>query len=116
MERARARNPFPHGTVAAGVGYALSGLTIYAFLAIAARALGPERYDPLATLWAITFLAAPGFYYPVEQEVGRALSDRRARGLGGGPVVRLAALVVLWFVAGLTVIALATSPLLLDEF
>ena len=31
------------------------------------------------------FVAGPGFFLPLEQEVGRALAHRRAQGLGGGP-------------------------------
>jgi O-antigen/teichoic acid export membrane protein len=102
--------------VAAGTGFAVAGLTIYAFLAISARALGPDRYASLSVLWAITFLAAPGFYYPIEQEVARALSERRARGVGSGPVVRRAALLGLGLALLLSVLALAASAPLLDAF
>jgi len=116
LERARARNPLPPGTVSVGIGFLVAGATIYVFLAIAARALGPDRYASLSALWAITFLAAPGFYYPVEQEVARALSERGARGVGGGPVVRRAALLGGAFVVALTAISLAASGLLVDEF
>jgi len=116
LASARARNPLPPGTVAAGTGFAVAGLTIYAFLAISARALGPDRYASLSVLWAITFLAAPGFYYPIEQEVARALSERRARGVGSGPVVRRAALLGLGLVLLLSVLALAASGPLLDAF
>jgi O-antigen/teichoic acid export membrane protein len=38
------------------------------------------------------FVLAPGVFLPLEQEVGRALSARRVRGVGGGPVVRRAGL------------------------
>lgn len=116
LERARARNPLPPGTVAVGIGFLVAGATIYVFLAVAARALGQTRYASLSALWAITFLAAPGFYYPVEQEVGRALSERRARGEGGGPLVRRAAFLAAGFVLALTAVALVASDLLVDEF
>jgi hypothetical protein len=36
-------------------------------------------------------VVAPGFFLPLEQEVGRAVADRRVRGVGGGPVVKKAA-------------------------
>lgn len=116
MSRARARNPLPRGAVTVGMGVGIAGLTIYVFLAVAARTLGPERYAALSTMWSITFLAAPGFYFPLEQEVGRALADRRARGLGGGPVVKRAAILAGGFVASLTVVSLALSGVLLDDF
>ncbi len=40
----------------------------------------------------MVFVVGPGFFLPVEQEVGRALAARRARGVGTGPVIRRAAL------------------------
>lgn len=116
VERARARNPLPSGAVTVGFGVGVAGLTIYVFLAIAARTLGAERYAALSTMWSITFLAAPGFYFPLEQEVGRALAHRRARGLGGAPVVKRAAVLAAGFVGALTLLALAFSGILLEDF
>src|SRR3989442_14259057 len=85
-------NPLPEGTLAVGAGLIVSGVTSYGFLAISARALGPERYAPLGVLWALTYVVCPGVFLPLEQEVGRALSSRRAKGLGGGPLIHRAAL------------------------
>lgn len=85
-------NPLPEGTLSVGAGLIISGLTAYGFLAISARALGDERYAPLGVLWALMFVAGPGFFLPLEQEVGRALASRRALGIGGGPVIRRACL------------------------
>lgn len=116
FSRARARNPLPHGAATVGIGLVVAGLTIYVFLAVAARSLGPDRYASLSTMWSITFLAAPGFYFPVEQEVSRAVADRRARGLGGGPVVVRAAAMAGVFVLVLTALALAATKPLLDTF
>ncbi len=83
----------PEGTLAVGVGLVVLGLTAYGFLVISARALGPESYAALSALWATVFLICPGFFLPLEQELSRSLSARRAAGVGGGPVVRRAALV-----------------------
>ena len=104
-------NPLPEGTLAVGAGLIVSGITSYGFLAISARALGPERYAPLGVLWALTYVVCPGVFLPLEQEVGRALSTRRAKGLGGGPLIRRAALA--GGVAAVVLIAAtaATSPL-----
>jgi O-antigen/teichoic acid export membrane protein len=77
----------PRGTLPVAAGLLVSGLTSYGFLAIAARALGPVRYAPVSVLWTLVFLAAPGIFLPLEQEVGRAVSARRAQGLGGRSVV-----------------------------
>jgi O-antigen/teichoic acid export membrane protein len=91
LQNAR-RNPLPEGTAAVGVGLVIAGLTSYVFLAVAKRALGEEDYAPLALLWTIVFLLGPGFFLPVEQEISRALAERRSRGLGGGPLLKRAAL------------------------
>ena len=90
---ARSRQSVPTGTVAIGVGLVVLGLTSYAFLVLAGRALGPSRYASLSVTWALVFLLGPGFFLPLEQEVGRAVAARRAHGQGGGPVIRQAGLV-----------------------
>ena len=40
------------------------------------------------SMWFATFALAPGFFLPLEQELGRALSYRRAADEGAHPVVR----------------------------
>jgi O-antigen/teichoic acid export membrane protein len=85
------RNPLPTGAASVGIGLAVSGLSAYGFLAVSSRALGPQRYAPLSVLWALVYLAAPGFFLPIEQEVARAISARRVRHAGGRPVVQRAA-------------------------
>ncbi len=109
------KNPLPEGTLAVGAGLLVSGVTAYAFLVLSARALGPEKYAPLGLLWTVVFLVGPGFFLPVEQEVSRALAERRAQDLGGGPLLRRAATLT----GGLLGILLAgvalTSPITLDK-
>lgn len=109
------RNPLPEGTLAVGVGLLASGVSIYAFLAVASRQLGEVEYAPLLLLWYSMFLVGPGFFLPVEQEVSRALAARRARGEGGGPLVRLAAKLTGALLGILLLVTLATSPVLLDK-
>lgn len=92
MRCRRVPNPFPEGAIPVGIGLLVAGVTAYGFLVIAARALGPERYASLSVLWALVFLAGPGFFSPLEQELGRALAARQAVGLGGGPFLKQAAL------------------------
>jgi O-antigen/teichoic acid export membrane protein len=105
----------PEGTLAVGAGLLVSGITAYGFLVLAARALGPERYAPLGLLWTVVFLIGPGFFLPVEQEVSRALADRRARGDGGGPLLRRAATLTAGLLGVLLVAVAATSPLTLPK-
>jgi O-antigen/teichoic acid export membrane protein len=91
--RLASRNPLPAGALTVGSGLLLAGLCTYAFLAIAGHALSPERYSAFAGFWALLFVVAPGIFLPLEQELGRAIAARRARGDGGGPVVRRCALI-----------------------
>ncbi|HEX6539952.1 MAG TPA: hypothetical protein VF155_12315 [Candidatus Dormibacteraeota bacterium] len=110
--RLASRVALPQGAVVVGVGLVLAGLSQYGFLAIAAHALGKARYAPLATFWALLFVCAPGFFLPLEQEVGRALAARRARGEGGRPLVVRAAVAGLGLAAALILAAaLAGGPL-----
>jgi O-antigen/teichoic acid export membrane protein len=86
-----ARRPVPEGTYVVGAGLLVSGVTTYGFQILSYRLLSKPDYAALTALWVFVFVLAPGFFLPLEQEVGRAVADRRARGLGGGPVVRRAA-------------------------
>ena len=102
-------------TVPVGVGLLVLGVTAYGFLLVSARALGPREYASLSALWALAFLVGPGFFLPLEQEVGRSLATRRAQGFGGGRVLaRAAALGGL--VAGVLLLLVALlGPSLLDQ-
>jgi O-antigen/teichoic acid export membrane protein len=103
--------PLPEGTYAVGLGLLISGLTAYAFQIIAFKALDKPAYAALNGLWIFVFVVAPGFFLPLEQEVGRAVADRRVRGIGGGPVVKKAA-----FAGSLLVGALVIITLMLAAF
>ncbi len=109
------RNPLPEGTLAVGVGLLVNGVTAYVFLALSARVLGPEAYAPLSVLWALVFLAGPGCFLPLEQEVSRALAERRAQGLGTGPVLRTAAKLGAGMAVVLIALTLAFSGPLLEH-
>jgi O-antigen/teichoic acid export membrane protein len=104
-----ARRSLPEGTFVVGLGLVISGLAAYGFQIIAFRALPKADYTALNGLWVIAFVLAPGFFLPLEQEVGRAVSDRATRGIGGGPVVRRAALLGSFLCAALIAIALLTE-------
>ena len=71
-------NPLPEGTLSVGAGLIVSGITSYGFLAISARALGPEKYAPLGVLWALTYVVCPGVFLPrpeTELVAGRAVEE-----------------------------------------
>jgi O-antigen/teichoic acid export membrane protein len=108
-----ARRPLPEGTFVVGAGLLVGGLTAYLFQILSFRALSKSDYAALNALWVFVFILAPGFFLPVEQEVGRAVAHRRSRGIGGGPIVRRAAVLGLWLSVGLAVatviVALTTN-------
>jgi len=98
----------PRGAVPVGGGLMVLGLTSYAFLAVAARNLSPQSFATLSVLWVLVYTVGPGLFLPLEQEIGRALADRWARGMGSGPLLRRAALlglVVLGILFAATMIA-----------
>jgi O-antigen/teichoic acid export membrane protein len=87
--------PFPEGTYSVAAGIAIAGVTAYAFLSLAYRQLVTDNskvgYTALFGLWVILYTICPGFFQPLEQEVGRAIASRRAQGIGGAPLVKRAA-------------------------
>jgi O-antigen/teichoic acid export membrane protein len=87
----RAREAVPEGTFAVGAGLLIAAVTAYVFVIIALRGLGNQSGAAFSTFWALIYVAGPGFFLPLEQEVGRALAHRYAQGIGGGPLVNRAA-------------------------
>jgi O-antigen/teichoic acid export membrane protein len=67
-------------------------------------------------MWFAVFALAPGFFLPLEQELGRALSHRRAIGEGGRPVVRRVVGLGGVLVAIVTLCILALSPLIATSY
>lgn len=110
----KARASLPEGTFAVGAGMLITAATTYGFVVIAARAVGNE-VGQLSALWGLLFVAGPGLFLPLEQEVARALSHRKGQGLGGGPLIARAALAGGIALAGLSIIVLTTAPLLKDK-
>jgi O-antigen/teichoic acid export membrane protein len=110
----KARDAVPEGTFAVGGGLMITALTTYVFLIVANQALPDKAYSGLNAFWGFIFVAGPGLFLPLEQEVGRALSHRRAQGLGGGPLVRRAARLAAILTAAMVVLAIALSPLYVD--
>jgi O-antigen/teichoic acid export membrane protein len=90
--RQRLTNALPPGSIPVGVGLLLTGVMAYAYLILTARILGPSKYVPLSVLWAAVFIAGPGLFMPLQQEVGRLVAHRRLDGSGSGPVIKRAAI------------------------
>ena len=85
---AQRRAPLPEGTLPVGLSLLIAGLATFAFFRVGRSALGgDDAFQPIQSMWFATFALAPGFFLPLEQELGRALAHRRARDEGGRPVV-----------------------------
>lgn len=105
------RLPIPEGTLPVGVGLLVSGISSYLFFKIGKQHLGDAGFDPVASLWFAIFGLAPGFFLPVEQEMGRALAQRRALGHGGRPVVRRLALLAAGLAVIVSIVLVVLGPL-----
>ena len=114
----KAREAVPEGTFAVGGGLMITAVTTYIFLIVVRAALPDPQYtaeySAFNAFWGFMFVAGPGLFLPLEQEVGRALAHRRAQGLGGGPLVTRAARLGAVMTAVMVVAALATSPFYVD--
>jgi O-antigen/teichoic acid export membrane protein len=111
------RNPLPEGTLPVGAGLVISGISAYVFLWVISKAITDhDQLTALQALWFGTFALAPGFFLPLEQEVGRALSHRLVLGQGGRPVIhRVATLGAA--IAGLLITGLLiASPVLVGSY
>ncbi len=115
LEAAKRRNPLPTGTFAVGAGLLVAGLSAYGFLAVADRPLTKTEYSPLSATWSLVFLIGPGLFLPLEQEISRALAERRTRGLGGAPVVRRAGTLGVGLALAVLVLLIATARWSVDE-
>ena len=110
MSALRAARVLPRGTMSVGAGLAVLGASSYVFLALSARSLTPDAFGRISVLYSLVYTAGPGAFLPVEQELARALADRRARGDGGGPLVRRATVISGTYAAALGIVVLATGP------
>ena len=110
------RTPLPDGTLPVGLGLLINGISSYAFFKIGQEALGKDDFKPIVALWFATFILAPGFFLPLEQEMGRALAHRRALGRGGRPIVRRVVPLGAVIAAVVVTAIAAVSPLATREF
>jgi O-antigen/teichoic acid export membrane protein len=76
------------GALLMSIGTLGSGVLAYGFNVVAAQALGPDAYGPVAVLWAAMFLAAVVLFRPVEQTLSREVSEALAHGRGIAPILR----------------------------
>ncbi len=111
------RTPLPEGTIPVGIALLIAGVATYAFFKVGTVAVGgADEFAPIASMWFAVFALAPGFFLPLEQELGRALSHRRAIGEGGLPVVRKVVGLGGILVAVVTLCIIALSPLIATSY
>ena len=112
---AKVKSAVPGGAASIGLGIAVASIASYIFVVITLNALDSGAKAAFSAFWAVIFVVGPGFFLPMEQEVGRAVAHRRAQGDGSRPLVAKA----FKLGAGLTVIliiaTIALSPLLSKE-
>ncbi len=81
----------------------------YLFVIVANKGLSSQQYSAFGAFWGFIFVAGPGLFLPLEQEVGRALAHRKAQGIGGGPLVQRAARLGAILTAVMVLLVLVTS-------
>ena len=111
------RASFPEGTIPVAAALLIAGVATYLFFQIGTNAVGgKDEFAPLSSLWFATFALAPGFFLPLEQELGRGLGHRRAVGEGGRPVVAKVARLG-FLLGGLVALAIiCLSPLITSAY
>jgi O-antigen/teichoic acid export membrane protein len=112
----RNRIPLPEGTIPVGIALLIAGIATYAFFKVGVAAVGgDEEFEPITALWFTTFALAPGFFLPLEQELGRALAHRRAIGQGTRPVVRKIVLLGVGLTTLVVLVIAAARQLIADS-
>ena len=114
-DEAKRSLPLPEGTIPVGIGLLVTGAASYAFFKVGQQALGKESFKPVMALWFVAFTLVPGFFIPVEQELGRALAHRRALSQGGLPVVKRVIPLAAAIVGVLVAAIVAASPWLTEH-
>jgi O-antigen/teichoic acid export membrane protein len=111
------RAPLPEGTIPVATALLIAGVATYAFFKVGTWAVGgADEFTTISSLWFATFALAPGFFLPLEQELGRALAHRRAIGEGGHPVVAKVVRLATVLVALVLIAILALSPLIASHY
>jgi O-antigen/teichoic acid export membrane protein len=114
---ATTRAPLPEGTIPVACALLIAGIATYAFFKVGTWAVGgADEFATISSLWFATFALAPGFFLPLEQELGRALAHRRAVGEGGQPVVAKIVRLGAVLVAIVVIAILALSPLITSHY
>jgi len=111
----KVKEAVPGGAASVGLGIAIASIAAYVFVIITLNSLDTGAKAAFSAFWAVIFVVGPGFFLPMEQEVGRAVAYRRAQGDGSRPLVAKAFKLGAVLTASLIVVAVALSPFLSKE-
>ena len=112
---AKVKGAVPEGAASVGLGIAVASIAGYVFVVITLNSLDGGAKAAFSAFWAVIFVVGPGFFLPMEQEVGRAVAYRRAQNDGSRPLVAKAFKLGAGLTAILVIAAIALSPLLSKE-
>jgi len=112
---ARARVRLPQGAALLSLGTLASGVLAYVFNVLAARALGPAEYGPIAVFWAAMFLTSVVLFRPAEQTLARTIAERLAHGQDATAVARTVGRLTLVACGVVTIATVAAWAPLTDE-
>jgi len=115
VSRGRAEGGYGRGAAVLSVGIAATGLTTYAYFALASHSLSEAGYGGITLLWSAVFITVSVLYRPVEQLLSRTIAERDAHGQTGREHLRVAASIQLALGAVFVVAALALRGPLQDD-
>lgn len=112
---AKVKDAVPDGAALIGLGIAIASISAYVFVVLTLNTLDGGAKAAFSAFWAVIFVVGPGFFLPMEQEVGRAVAYRKVQGDGSRPLVAKAFKLGAGLTALLIIAAIALSPLLSKE-
>lgn len=102
--------------MAVGLGVVVLGFSSFAYLVIAGRELGPERFGVVALFWMALHTVGPGLFLPLEQQVARSLSGSAEAVQPSRAVLKQAATVAVAALTALAAVGLVAGHWLADAF
>lgn len=98
-----------------GGGLLVVGIAGYGFIALSGRTLSTADAAAVSSLYLMINIIGPGVFVALEQETSRSVSAALARGQHAAPVARRALTLAGAILAGVLVVLLAVSPILVDR-
>jgi O-antigen/teichoic acid export membrane protein len=108
------RQRFAHAAMMGG-GLLVVGIAGYGFIALSGRTLSTADAAAVSSLYLMINIIGPGVFVALEQETSRSVSAELARGGHATPVARRALTLAGGLLAGVLVVLLAISPVLVTR-